>query len=298
MIIVKVIILKRRFVAINHNRKRLIIILIVVVMGVITCIFSIKWLFNIVRSIFSSEEEQLYLLNYGLSNVKVIDLNLIDPNDILSVSLYMKKNQPSKLEITTNNSISDSPLVYIYNTHDEESYKDSNVNYASKVLKSELYEYGIPSYVENKKVSEYMNGSDIKNAFTISRNFIDEYWREHETLKYFIDIHRSNASREITNVTIGNDNYAKILFVVSMENKFYEESLEFADVINSMLDSRLSRGIMKKTDENNYYNQDMDAKCLLIELGGYESTKEEVDNTLKLFAEILYEYMSEGYYGN
>ena len=132
----------------------------------------------------------------------------------------------------------------------------------------------------------------------MSRTLIDESMRENESLRYFIDIHSADASNEITSVKIDNDSYAKVLFVVSMENKFYESTLEYANTLNSMLDKRLSRGIMKKSDANTYYNQDIDARCLMIELGGYESTKEEIENTIKFLAKILYEFMSEGYDGN
>ena len=290
--------MKRRFVAINHNRKRIMFILTIVIIGLIVSILSIKWFFSMIKNVFKSENEQISLLNYGISNIKIIDLNLINPNDILSVSLYMKKDESNKLEIIPKDN--DNPLVYIYNTHDSESYKGNSVSYASRVLKEELLKYGIPSFVENKSVSKYLEDNAIKNgdAFSVSRKYIDEYWKETETLKYFIDIHVSNGSSEVTSTKIGSDSYAKILFVVSMENKFYERTLEFASTLNSMLDKRLSRGIMKNGDKDNFYNQDMDAYCLLIEVGGYESNKEEIDNTLKIFGEILYEYMSEGYNGN
>lgn len=276
------------------------VIFMVILIGLIVSIFSIKWFFGVIKSIFKSKEEQITLLNYGTSNVKIIDLNLINPSDILSVSLNLKKDDGKKLEIIEDNTVNNSPLIYIYNTHDNESFKDESVTHASRVLKEELLKYGIPSYVESKSVSKYIKENVMQNsdAFSVSREFIDEYWREVETLKYFIDIHVSNASSEVTSTRIGSDNYAKVLFVVSMENKYYDRALEFANTLNSMLDSRLSRGIMKKTDKDNYYNQDMDAMCLLIEIGGYESSTEEIDNILKIFGEILYEYMSEGYYGN
>lgn len=292
--------MRRRFVAINHSKKRLAVVIGVILLSLIICIFSFKWLFGLLVKTIINEREQLNLLNMGTSNVKIIDLNLLSPNDILTVSLNMKKDDIKKLEVIPKDKREDGPLVYIYNTHDKEKFLDANVIYASQILGNELKTYGIPSLVEDKSVSKYLKANNKKEseAFIISRDFIDEAMRKYETLRYFVDIHTSDTSSDVTTIKINDDKYAKILFIVSMESDFYERTLEFAETLNSMLDKRLSRGIMKKTDTDNYYNQDMDAMCLTLEIGGYGSSKEEIDNTIKVLSGVLMEYMSEGYNGN
>ena len=292
--------MRRRFVAMNHSRNKIVILGFIILGGLIILIVISKWLFRLSLNSLYTEDKQINLLNFGTSNVKVLDLNLLDPNDILSVSLNFKKDNETRLEIVKKDEADFNPLVYIYNTHDDEKYEFDSVKYASDKLKSELTTYGIQVYVENASISDYLTTNDIKksNAFEASRHFIDERWKEFEALKFFIDIHISNASREVTSAKIDANSYAKVLFIVNMENKFYERTLEFATTINDMLDKRISRGIMKKSDTNNYYNQDMDANCLLIELGGIDSAKEEVDNTMRILGSILFEYMSEGYNGN
>ena len=284
--------MKRRFIAINRNNKRLSVIIIAILLCALLFILSMKWILGFLINTISNENKQIELLGFGTSNVKVIDLDLLNPDDILTVSLNLKKNEMTKLEIKSRD-IEDGPLVYIYNTYD-------GVNYANEYLSNVLAKYGIPSLIEKRTVSEYLSENNLKSSdsYSVSREFIDEAMREHETLKYFIDIQSSNASPEVTSAKIDNLNYAKLLFVVSMNNKFYDKQLEFAETLNNILDSRLSRGITKKSDNNTYFNQDIDANCLLIEIGGKDSSKEEIENTMITFGQILHEFMSEGYYGN
>lgn len=290
--------MKRRFVAINRTNKRVTTIVFCIILGLIILIMSFKWIFGLIVSTVINEEKQLDLLNLGTSNVRLLDFNLLNPNDILSVSLNIKKDKSEKLEIVKREETG--PLVYIYNTHDEEKYTFESIKYASKLLKDELFNYGIPALVEEESISDYLkeNGKNINEAFNVSRSFIDKAMRDNETLRYFIDIHTTNTSRDVTSIKIEEDNYAKVLFIVSMNGKFYERQMSFAETLNSMLDNRLSRGIMKKNDIDNFYNQDMDAYCLTLEIGSSESTSEEIDNTVKVLGEILHEYMSEGYNGN
>ena len=286
--------MKKRFIAINHSSRRLATIIMIIILALIIVIISLKWIFSMIVNSVSSE--QINLFNMGIVNVKLMDLNLLSPDEILTVSLNLKKDDSKKLEIISDINKENGPLVYIYNTHDLERYSSTSVSYASNLLSKELMKYQIPALVEEKSTSEYLKQNDMKtsNEFVISRTFIDDAMRKNETLRYFIDIHRSNASSEVTTIEIDGIKYAKLLFVVSMDGDFYDRMLEFAETLNSMFDKRLSRG---NTATNNFYNQDMDALCLTLEIGGYESTLEEVSNTIKVFAGVLYEYMSEGYDG-
>ena len=55
----------------------------------------------------------------------------------------------------------------------------------------------------------------------------------------------------------------------------------------------LSRGVIKKQGAgvNGVYNQDISPKSMLIEIGGYENTFEEVMCTVEALSKILYEYI-------
>lgn len=55
----------------------------------------------------------------------------------------------------------------------------------------------------------------------------------------------------------------------------------------------LSRGIYKKQGQgvDGVYNQDINSKMILLELGGYQNTMSEVNNTIDLIASIIKEYI-------
>ena len=44
---------------------------------------------------------------------------------------------------------------------------------------------------------------------------------------------------------------------------------------------------------NGIYNQDLDERVILIEIGGHENNIEEINNTLDLIAEVIGEYLNE-----
>ena len=84
------------------------------------------------------------------------------------------------------------------------------------------------------------------------------------------------------------------MFVVGLDYEGYECNLHLAEKLNSMLDSRLSRGISKKTGPkvNGIYNQNLLNNAILVEVGGVDNTIDEVANSLKELARIIFEYMN------
>ena len=69
---------------------------------------------------------------------------------------------------------------------------------------------------------------------------------------------------------------------------------ELNDYINKNYPN-LSRGIYEKQGKgvNGIYNQDYHKNVLLIEVGGYENTIDEVNNSLKVISDALYNYIQE-----
>ena len=84
------------------------------------------------------------------------------------------------------------------------------------------------------------------------------------------------------------------MFVLAAKNKNYKSNEEFINKINSKLDENykgLSRGIYKRNDV--IFNQDLNPKAMLIELGGVDNTIEELNNTLEVLAKVLKEVLDE-----
>lgn len=202
-----------------------------------------------------------------------------------------------------------SPTVYIYNTHQTESYLydkvnsynlDYNVMFASYILKEYLKDYNILSFVESASIKKVLNENNLiyKDSYKASRILLEESIINYPTLKYFIDLHRDSSVYEKTTCVIDNKSYAKILFVLGLENKNYLENEKMINSLNERLikvNSCLSRGITKKSGVgvDGVYNQDFNSNAILIELGGQYNTITEVNNTLKIFAKVLAEYIWE-----
>lgn len=118
------------------------------------------------------------------------------------------------------------------------------------------------------------------------------------SLKYFIDVHRDSLKKDRTTVTIGDKDYAKILFLLGLENPNYNENLEFITKINDKLNSLypgLSKGILKKSGAgvNGVYNQDFSPYTILVEFGGVDNTTYEVLNSSLAFSKCFLEVLNE-----
>ena len=219
-----------------------------------------------------------------------------------------KTKKDSKVEIKTLKEES-YPLVYIYNTHQSEKYayhkiNDFNIDYdvlfASQILKNYLENHGIHSIVETTSMNNLLkdNNLNYSQSYDASRILLENSIINYPSLKYFVDLHRDSSSYETTTCIINDQKYAKILFVIGLENDNYEKNKDLSIKLNERLkriNECLSRGIMEKKGDgvNGVYNQDFNKNTFLIEVGGQYNTIEEVDNILNIFASILAEYIKE-----
>lgn len=201
------------------------------------------------------------------------------------------------------------PTVYIYNSHQTESYRSDfaesfNINntvyLASHILKEYLNDLGISVIVEENSIVDVLNTNGWKygSSYKASRILMEQAKKDNPSLNFYIDLHRDAASYERTMVEIDGQKYAKIMFVVGLKHENYAANLELANNLNSKIESinaNLTRGVMQKDNSgaNGIYNQDFDPNTILIEVGGQYNYIEEVNNTLKIFANVLYDYFEE-----
>ena len=237
-----------------------------------------------------------FLLNYAL-NVELEKDSIVNRED----------DEIEKLEIN-NDDIKD-VLVYIYNTHQEEKYTSnykepysltSSVLIASKILREYLKEYGINAIVEEDSISDKLHSLNWKYGYSykVSRIFMEDTYKKNPSLKFFIDLHRDSSVYDKTTTEIDGVKYARVLFVVGLDHDNYEPNLKLAQNLRKMIDqynNTLCRGIMKKSGKgvNGIYNQDFNEKTMLIEVGGQYNSISEVNNTLKVLANILATYIKE-----
>ena len=201
------------------------------------------------------------------------------------------------------NSVNNDPIVYLYNTHQLETYSNSglensdvmpNVLMTSYLLKENLDKENISTIVEDTNINEFIKISDLdSDAFYYStRIFLKNIMNKYPSIKYFIDLHRDSVSKDISTCTIDNKNYARILFVLGTTNPNYEKNeklMKSLDAISDELYPNLSRGIYYRPtpDWPDSYNQDLNSNIILIEVGAKDNTIEEVSNTVDALTKIL-----------
>lgn len=303
--------MKKRFVAKKIKNTTILKAGLFVLIAVLALIISFNTLLKgTVEEILGSDQIENNLLEKG-TNKKTFSFKILNPKDLFKLSLnsmfdYELDTNLKDIKMIKNHENASDPLIYIYNTHDKEDYSSTliesyniryNVKMASYILSDYLKDLNTSSFVEETSITEFMGNTDIyENNYDASRLFIERRLKEYPSIKYLIDIHRDAIDEgETTKVEIDGKNYAKLLFVVGEENKDFEKNYALAEKVNSKLDERLTKGIIKKSGEkvNGVYNQDLSPNALLIEVGSEENTIEEVDNSLRVLANVLLEIVGD-----
>lgn len=240
--------------------------------------------------------------------MKLLNIDLASPLTFLNRDykgltsnevVKLKKNETNK-KIETKK---ENPTIYIYNTHQTEEYKPTsfleysvnpNVLMASYILEEQLSNKGNVVLVEEESVSKLRTslGLNYAGSYKVTRSMMENAKKNNPTLKYYIDLHRDSLTHDKTTLTVDGKSYAKILFIVGLENSNYQENLDFTNKISDLLNQKvkgLSKGIYKKEGPlvNGVYNQDFSNRVILIELGGNENTIDEVYRSLIVLGEVL-----------
>ena len=224
-------------------------------------------------------------------------------NSKANVNVSLEENAAPVFK-TEDNTVPYEPRVYIYNTHQQETYADIGVGFsptvldASHTLRDYLEELNIQTYVEDNDFYDFLalNNWDYNSLYKVSRFYLEDTMKRYKSVKLYIDLHRDSIKHELSTTTFDDKDYAKILFVVGISNENYKENLKTAKNLNSLITSKynISRGILQKSavNANGIYNQDLNANIVLIEVGGYQNKYSEVDNTLKILAMSIKEYLN------
>lgn len=189
--------------------------------------------------------------------------------------------------------------IYIYNTHQTEEYKTienynltPTVHTASYILKDMLSDYGIGVIVEDSDLKTDLNnmGYTYRQAYKVSRSWLEKL--NNPNLSLYIDLHRDSINYNLSNVTVDGKDYAKIMFVVGT-NYDYQDNMNVANNLVQEIEKinkSISRGVFTRFS---VYNQDYNKNCVLIEVGGPESTYESVSNSLSVLANAINNYLGE-----
>lgn len=255
------------------------------------------------------------------NNQKIVDIVLQNSfqkqniiNRIINTRIEWDKSirllKKDYLEVTEDKKIEyENPIIYLYNSHPTEEYSPSTIGEYSLnptvimnnyILEDIFNKNGYKTYVEEESVKDILqeNNWNYASSYKASRILLEQRKEAYPTLTYFIDIHRDSLSHDRTSITIEDRDYAKLLFIVGLENENYESNLTFTEKINNCLLEKypnLSKGIYKKEGAgvNGVYNQDFSPYTILVEIGGYENTTVEVLNTTLAFSKCYLEVINE-----
>ena len=209
--------------------------------------------------------------------------------------------------IQVNNNV-ENPIVYIYNTHQLETYSSNNltgnmvpnVMMAGSLLSEKLNKNGIKTIFEDINLSDFITkmGLPSNELYGGSRVFVTNAKEKYNTLKYYIDLHRDSVDKDISTINIDNKEYARVLFVLGTTNSNYEQNRVMMSRLNEIINEKypkLSRGIYEVDipDWPEIYNQDLDKNAILIELGAKDNDINEVINTISVLSEAITQYIKE-----
>ena len=284
------------------NRKKIFIVIIIIFVTIfsyfISYFINLKDIPSDILNIFSYKYQDNK--SYQSIDLVSITINYLNINkDFINKKIDIKK------ELVYND---DNPIIYIYNTHSEEEYSYSKnnsynivptVKEANYILENELKKIGIYSFIEQSNTTKIVNerGLPYSASYKVSREFLENRKMEYPTLEYFIDIHRDSVERNITTININGISYARVMFLLGLENENYLENKKVMTSLNNYLEENykgLSRGIYEKKGKgvNGVYNQDFNKNVMLIEVGGVDNTIDEVSNSIKVIAKMLANYIN------
>ena len=233
----------------------------------------------------------IFILNYLFSR-KIISFNYNKSTYNLLNNLPLMTNLYKYNELLP--VIKEIPSVYIYNTHYEEEYSNTNVIEISKILNEKLNQIGINSIFEDTNYNEYriVNKLIGVNNYVMLRKIIENNIKYND-ISLIIDLHRDSINKNESTIKINNKEYAKVLFVVDNSSKDYLKKQELANKLNKYLNNYkgLSRGVYVKNGKG--FNQDLSNNMILLELGGYQNTKDELINTINIIVDMIKGYINE-----
>lgn len=272
---------------------------------------SFNLIYNLLYNLYLSKLSNEKIITHIINNTKnnKTSNSLLDkyknPETILSEYFTINELKGNTLEVS--NKLTDQKQVYIYCTHETESYKDKylevynivpSVKTMSYILKDYLIDLGVNTIVEDKSITKVLkdNNWSYKYSYEASKKVIEPTIKNNKDLKLIIDLHRDSSPLEKTLLNINDTNYAKILFVVGTEHQNYEKNYQVSKTLNDLLNNEvnsITRGITKKSGKgvNGIYNQDLNENIVLIELGGQYNEIEELNNTLKVLAKVILKYI-------
>ena len=212
----------------------------------------------------------------------------------------------------TKQTTGDRKVVFIYNSHNRESFmpqlpeatnanqayhKKVNISKASERFEKVLNDNGIGTNLDKTDFMSILNqrGWGYWKSYQASRSVVKEAVATNKELQYIFDIHRDSLPRKLTTKKINGKDHARFMFVVGADHPNYEKNLKLATKLHYLIDAKykgLSKGVIQKagTGTDGIFNQDLSGNAVLVEIGGYDNSLEEVYQSVDILGDVFSTY--------
>ena len=190
------------------------------------------------------------------------------------------------------------PMVFIYNTHNAESYKptqgvsrlegkNGGIATVSKMLSKVLESKYAIKTIHSEAIHDF---PDFTKSYLNSMQTVKKFLKEYPKIQVVLDIHRDAGlkSRSDTLVKIKGKDCAKVMIVIGTEHERWKQNLAFAQKIEKKA-NELYPGLLKcvRLFKDRRYNQNLHTRSLLLEIGSNLNKEEEALESAKLLAEVI-----------
>lgn len=181
-------------------------------------------------------------------------------------------------------------LIAVYHTHTDESYipTDGNSTMPGKgtiMLVGDAFQKRLEELGYQVTHSKTLHDPHDANAYHRSRRTFMKLLNEQPAALF--DIHRDSAPLKVYSTTINGQPAAKLLLVVGRQNQNRATTLNYAKKIKAATDAKyrgLIRGIFIA---HGNYNQDLNPRAMLVEVGTQYNSREAAEYSVALLADAV-----------
>ena len=192
--------------------------------------------------------------------------------------------------------------VIVYQTHGTESFVPSSGKaFTPETLDLTTTQLGIElsELLKNQYQVPVVNNTTIHDlprtgAYEKARPTLEALLLANPDTQLVVDLHRDGVAKEVTTFNYNGQSTARIMFVVGSRHENWEKNNQKAQYLHQALE-KIAPGISRGVRERPLvYNQNLHPGSVLIELGGYENSLEEVRRALPILAQALAELYNSG----
>lgn len=204
-----------------------------------------------------------------------------------------------------NLTLSEEVQVILYHTHNAETYlpddgvskvsgQNGGVVDAAKVFQEALQKkYGVRT-AHSTTIHDY---PDWNRSYQNSLQTATQLLQAYPSAKAIFDIHRDAGftSKKATTAIVHGHSAAKIMMVIGCNHENWKENLAFARQLEAKC-NELYPGLLRdqiRIKETGRYNQQVDPRAVLLEVGSDLNTRAEAEYAMECFAHVVYEVLND-----